>query len=329
MRKPLLLFAAFPGMSMLDMSGPQTVFHCAGRRMEERGMQGYQAHTVSVRGGLMPTMEGVAIQTESLAGFALADIDTIIVPGTLNIEQAVAQSEELLAWLRLAAGQARRIASVCSGAFMLARAGLLDGRRAATHWAMCERLQALHPLVEVDSDAIFVQQDKVWTSAGVTSGIDLALALVEADCGRAIALDVARELVVFLKRPGGQAQFSTLLQAQSKDGAAFDELHLWINDNLVSGELTVETLAARASMSPRNFTRVYKEKTGRTPAKAVEVFRLEAARRMLEESDRHIDQVARLCGYGDEGRMRQSFQRNLSLSPSVYRERFRSASSFS
>lgn len=171
-------------------------------------------------------------------------------------------------------------------------------------------------------DAIFIQQGNVWTSAGVSAGIDLALALVEADCGRHVALQVARELVVFLKRPGGQAQFSQLLQAQTDDTAGFDALHLWIADNLSDSDLTVERLAEQSRMSPRNFARVYKQKTGRTPAKAIELFRMEAARRLLEDSQRNIDQVAQLCGFGDEERMRYTFHRHLSISPRDYRERF-------
>jgi transcriptional regulator GlxA family with amidase domain len=225
-------------------------------------------------------------------------------------------------WLRAASTKARRTASVCSGTFLMAQAGLLDGRRAATHWAMCEMLKSGFPLIEVDLDAIFIQQDSVWTSAGVSAGIDMALALVEADCGRDVALQVARELVVFLKRPGGQAQFSQLLLAQTQDSAGFDELHTWLAEHLDEADLSIERLARQARMSPRNFARVYKRQTGRTPAKAVEVFRLEAARRLLEDSERNIDQIARSCGFGDEERMRYTFQRHLSISPRDYRNRF-------
>jgi transcriptional regulator GlxA family with amidase domain len=323
----LVLFVAFPGMCMLDMAGPQTVFWSACRRLGERGSPEYRRHTVSLEGGLVQTLEGVPMHTQPLSDFADEEIDTIIVPGSPHIEQVIEHSGLLIAWLREASRRARRTTSVCSGAFMLAQAGLLDGKRAATHWAMSDRLEQVHPSVATDRDAIFVQQGNVWTSAGVTAGIDLSLALVEADCGRQLALQVARELVVFVKRPGGQAQFSSLLQAQLQDGMIFDELHLWITDNLGSDGLTVDALAARASMSPRNFARVYKEKTGRTPAKAVEIFRLEAARRLLEESDKHIEQVARQCGFGDEDRMRITFQRNLGISPSEYRNRFSSQAS--
>jgi transcriptional regulator GlxA family with amidase domain len=215
--------------------------------------------------------------------------------------------------------------SVCSGAFLLAQAGLLRGKRAATHWMMCDGLRNRFPDVDVDRDAIFVREGSVWTSAGVTSCIDLALALVEDDCGRDIAMRVARELVVFLKRPGGQSQFSRFLESQTRDDGAFDELHAWLGEHLNVAELTVEALAERANMSPRHFARLYKQKTGRTPAKALELFRLEAARRMLEDSDANVTQIARTCGFGDEERMRLTFLRNLSVTPRDYRQRFAAA----
>jgi len=227
-----------------------------------------------------------------------------------------------VAWLRRASLHARRTASVCSGTFLLASAGLLDGRRAATHWAMCEVLRRDFPAVQVDPESIFVQHGTVWTSAGVSAGIDMALALVELDCGREVAMQVARELVVFLKRPGGQAQFSELLKLQGRDCSEFEALHLWLNEHLGDPRLSVEHLAEQAHMSLRNFTRVYKLKTGRTPAKAIEVFRLEAARRLLESADSHIEQVARQCGFGNEERMRLAFQRHLAVTPRDYRARF-------
>ncbi|MEN2394350.1 GlxA family transcriptional regulator [Pseudomonas halotolerans] len=317
-----LVFLAYPQMGLLDLTGAQTVFWAATKAMLERNRPGYRMHTASLDGGLMQTAEGLAVDTAALRQFDAAVIDTLIVPGAPNIRQAMIDCVDLVQWLQKAAVKARRTASVCSGTFLLAQAGLLDGRRAATHWAMCEMLKTGFPLIEVDLDAIFVQQDSVWTSAGVSAGIDMALALVEADCGRDVALQVARELVVFLKRPGGQAQFSQLLQSQMQDSAGFEALHLWIADHLADDDLTVERLARQARMSPRNFARVYKRQTGRTPAKAVEMFRLEAARRLLEDSQRNIDQIARSCGFGDEERMRHSFQRHLSISPREYRNRF-------
>lgn len=317
-----LVFLTYPHMGLLDLTGAQTVFWAATKAMAERGLQGYVLHNASLAGGLMPTAEGLSVDTVALAQFDPAAIDTLVVPGAPAIEQAMLENTALVDWLRNASGQARRTASVCSGTFLLALAGLLEGRRAATHWAMCELLKQRFPSIEVDVDAIFVQQGQVWTSAGVSAGIDLALALVEADCGREVALQVARELVVFLKRRGGQAQFSQVLQAQTADSASFDALHAWISDNLRDSDLSVERLAAQSHMSPRNFARVYKQKTGRTPAKAIELFRMEAARRMLEDSQRSIEQIAGLCGFGDEEHMRCTFHRQLAISPRDYRERF-------
>ncbi len=317
-----LVFLAYPQMGLLDLTGAQTVFWAATKAMTERGLPGYAMHTASLKGGLIQSAEGLVVDTRALHELDGALIDTLIVPGAPDIRQAMIDCVDLVQWLRLASFLARRTASVCSGTFLMAQAGLLDGRRAATHWAMCEMLKSIFPSIEVDLDAIFIQQDNVWTSAGVSAGIDMALALVEADCGRDVALQVARELVVFLKRPGGQAQFSQLLQLQMQESAGFDELHVWISEHLDDNNLTVERLARQARMSPRNFSRVYKHQTGRTPAKAIELFRLEAARRMLEDSQRNIDQIARACGFGDEERMRHTFQRHLSISPREYRNRF-------
>jgi transcriptional regulator GlxA family with amidase domain len=317
-----VLFVTFPDVGLLDVTGPQTAFWAASRSLEQRSLPGYHLETASLDGGLVRTAEGVALHTRPLADFAGAALDTLVVPGSPHIERVLEGAADLVAWLRRAAGRARRTTSVCTGTFLLAQAGLLDRKRATTHWGMCTRLHERFPAIAVDREAIFVREDPVWTSAGVTAGIDLALALVEADGGHAVAMEVARELVVFLKRPGGQAQFSQLLQAQAHDGELFDELHLWIADHLDHEDLSVERLARRAHMSPRHFARLYKQRTGRTPAKAVEVFRLEAARRLLEDSRRNVDQIARQCGFGDEERMRVTFQRNLGMAPRDYRKRF-------
>ena len=317
-----VVFLAYPQMGLLDLTGAQTVFWAASKAMAERGLPGYAMHTASLEGGLIPTAEGLSVHTTSLQDFTDSPVDTLIVPGAPNIRQAMIDEVALVNWLRQAAVNARRTASVCSGTFLMAQAGLLEGLRAATHWAMCDMLKSGFPTIDVDIDAIFIQQGAVWTSAGVSTGIDMSLALVEADYGRDVALEVARELVVYLKRPGGQAQFSHLLQSQMDDGGSFDDLHLWISANLGDANLTVESLARQAQMSPRNFSRVYKRKVGRTPAKALEMFRMEAARRMLEDSERNIDQIAQLCGFGDEERMRYTFHRHLSISPREYRSRF-------
>jgi len=318
---PLVLFVAFPGSGLLDLTAPQTVFWAAQRHMAGRDLFPYEGQTVSLHGGPVRTEEGVVIETLPFSMFDGRTIDTIVVPGAAGIAGILDGLGPTVDWIRQASARARRTASVCTGAFLLAQAGLLDGRRAATHWGMCDLLEQRFPALKVDRDAIFVRQEQVWTSAGVTAGIDLALALVEEDFGRAVAMDLARDLVVFMKRPGGQSQYSQLLQAQSRDSAGFDELHAWIVDHLHDAGLSVERLAERARMSVRNFARVYKEKTGRTPGKALEHFRVEAARRMLEQSGRNLEQVAQQCGFGDEERMRVTFQRHLGMTPSEYRRR--------
>ena len=317
-----VVFLAFPDVGLLDLTGAQTVFWAATKAMQARGLKGYERCTASLEGGLVRSAEGLELQTAQLSSFRPSSVDTIVVPGSPLMGSVLDNSAPLVKWLRRASRHARRTASVCSGAFLLAAAGLLDDRRATTHWMMFDMMSERFPSVHIDRDAIFVQQGSVWTSAGVTAGIDLALALVEADCGHDVAMEVARELVVFLKRPGGQSQFSELLRAQGQAAALFDELNVWIVGHLDRTDLSIEFLADRVHMSPRNFARVYKQKTGRTPAKAVEVYRLEAARRLLEDTTRHIDQVAMQCGFGDEERMRVTFQRHLGVAPRDYRKRF-------
>jgi len=324
-KEPILLrhvlFVAFEGMGLLDLTGPLTVFWSASKFMEQAGKHGYARHTVSLDGGPILTAEGVTIETAPIAQFERAEIDTIIVPGALNMEPTL-EDQRLVDWLAEYAPRARRTASVCAGAFLLAEAGLLAGRRAVTHWASCDLLGQRYDNLTVEADAIFIQDGPIWTSAGVSAGIDLSLALVQEDCGRDIAMQVARQLVIYIKRPGGQSQFSELLQTQTLSSTAFENLHLWISSNLGDKRLNVGLMAERVGMSPRNFARSYKAKTGRTPAKAVEVFRLEAARRLLEETEQGVDRIARSCGFGDEEHMRTTFQRHLAISPRDYRRRF-------
>jgi transcriptional regulator GlxA family with amidase domain len=315
------LFVAFEGMGLLDLTGPLTVFWSASKFMEQQGLHGYARHTVSLDGGPVLTAEGVTIETAPVSQFESAEIDTIVVPGALDMEPTLAD-RRLVDWLAANAPRARRTAAVCTGAFLLAEAGLLDGRRVVTHWASCELLDHRYETLTVEPDAIFVQDGPIWTSAGVSAGIDLSLALIQEDCGRAVAMQVARELVIYMKRPGGQSQFSELLKSQTLTSTAFENLHIWISKNLSDERLNVDLLAERVGMSPRNFARSYKAKTGRTPAKAVEVFRLEAARRLVEETEQGVDRIARSCGFGDEERMRTTFQRHLAISPRDYRRRF-------
>jgi transcriptional regulator GlxA family with amidase domain len=236
--------------------------------------------------------------------------------------EAAANDPELRRWLRGMARRVRRLASVCSGAFVLAEAGLLDGRRATTHWAGLPILERRYPRIHVDADAIFVRDGRVYTSAGVTAGIDLALALVEEDLGRATALAVARRLVVFLKRPGGQSQFSRHLAAQTIEPGALRGVPEWILEHL-DDDLPVERLARRAAMSPRNFARVFRRSTGLTPAKYVEHARVEAARRLLEDGADGLEAVAARCGFASGERMRRTFVRHVGVVPIDYRRLFR------
>ncbi|WP_434710900.1 AraC family transcriptional regulator [Pseudomonas sp. R1-1] len=209
-----VIFVAYPQMGLLDMSGAQTVFWAATRRLADLGLPGYTLHTASLRGGPIRTAEGLTVQTIRLGDLTLEPMHTLIVPGSPYIRQALVDSSPLVEWLHKAYSRVERSTSVCSGAFFLARAGLLDGLRVATHWAMADQFERLFPQVELDREAIFVEQGPVWTSAGVSAGIDLSLALVEADHGREVAMQVARRLVVYYRRPDNQAQWNPLLQSQ-------------------------------------------------------------------------------------------------------------------
>lgn len=317
---------AYPGVGLLDIAGAQNVFWSASNAMAAGGGAGYRCVLISLDGGLVRTAEGLSINTQQASAVeARAEsgrtIDTLIVPGTPDIVRALAQNLKLIEWLATQAPRTRRVASVCSGTFFMAAAGLLDGKRVVTHWKMSRLIESHYPHLHIDTEAVYRREGQVWTSGGVSSGIDLALAMVEADCGRDIASTVARELVMCIRRPGGQAQLSELLSTQDKGCGEFDELHLWLASNVGRNDLSVELLARQVHMSPRNFSRVYKRSTGLTPAKTIELFRVGAARRMLEDSARNIDQVADACGFGDEERMRVTFHRHLGLSPREYRSR--------
>lgn len=309
---------AFANAQLLDVAGPLQVFATANDLAPRRAPAPYALAVVAQEAPGVATSAGLGLVAAPLppAGGA---VDTLIVAGGFGVN-AACKDEALLGWLRERAGRARRLASVCSGALLLAAAGLLAGRRATTHWTRCAELARRHPDVIVESDPIFIRDGDVWTSAGITAGIDLALALVEEDLGRAMALAVARQLVVFLKRPGGQAQFSAALSLQQGD-EFFAGLHEWIGANL-SADLSAPRLAARACMSERNFQRRYKQATGCTPAKAIERLRVEAAQRRLCDSREPIKRVAARCGFGSEETMRRSFARIARVTPQDYRDRF-------
>jgi transcriptional regulator GlxA family with amidase domain len=297
------------------------VFASANVQMQENGQAApYSPIVIAQQDGSIVSSAGLGLHTHPLPK---TPSDTLIVAGGRGVHIAL-QDPQLLQWVRQQAGSARRVASVCTGAFMLAEAGVLDGHRVVTHWDSCDELARRYPALHVDPEPIFINEDSLWTSAGVTAGIDLALALVEADLGRNIALAVARDLVVFLKRPGGQSQFSTALSMQhatrSQD-SRFGDLHAWILDNLAS-DLSVATLAAQVGMSERSFVRHYRAHTGNTPARAIEQLRVEAARRLLGDSALPIKRIADRCGFGTEETLRRSFLRAVSVTPQAYRERF-------
>jgi transcriptional regulator GlxA family with amidase domain len=303
---------------MLDVTGPLQVFATA-NDVVGGDVPAYALRVVSQAAGAVTSSSGIGLLADPLPPHEAA-LDTLVVAGGAGVEAAAADPA-LVAWVHGRALQARRFASVCTGAVLLATAGVLDGRRAATHWSLCAELARRFPAVQVEPDPIFVHDGPAWTSAGVTAGIDLALALVEEDLGRAVALAVARYLVVFLKRPGGQAQFSATLALQ--ESSRFEALHGWIATHLAD-DLSLPVLARQARMSERSFSRHYLGATGQSPARAVERLRVEAARILLADTPVPVKRVAQRCGFGSEETMRRSFLRLLAVTPQDYRCRFSS-----
>jgi transcriptional regulator GlxA family with amidase domain len=310
----------YDGVQSLDVTGPLEVFNAANQLQEHRGGAGYAVALIARERRPLRTSSGLTVVPDVAFGDAPRRLDTLIVPGGSGQFQ-VATDPATIDWIGRSSARAARTASVCTGAFLLARAGILDGRRATTHWAFAGRLAREYPAVTVDPEPIYVRDGDVWTSAGVTAGIDLALALVEQDHDRAAALLIARQLVMFLRRPGNQAQFSATLAAQQPEREPLREIQRQVIED-VAGDHTVEALAARAHMSPRHFARAFRSETGITPARYVERVRLEAARRRLEEGDHPIAAVADACGFGTAETMRRAFLRTLAVGPSEYRRRF-------
>jgi transcriptional regulator GlxA family with amidase domain len=308
-----VVVVTFPSAQVLDVTGPVEVFSSATRFLPDAD---YRTEVASPAGGPVVASCGIEFATAPLAAVA-GPVDTLVVAGGRDMDDACADAD-LLHHVRRLAGSARRITSVCSGAFVLAAAGLLDGRRATTHWAECDLLAAGHPRVTVDREAIYVRDGNTWTSAGVTAGIDLALGLVADDHGRRAAAVVARHLVVYLRRSGGQAQFSTLLAAQSADSEPIRDLLSWLPDHLAA-DLSVPALARRVHLSERQFSRVFKAEVGRTPSNHVEAVRVEAACRLLETTDHPIDVIAQLCGFGGHETMGRTFRRRLDTTPGDHR----------
>jgi transcriptional regulator GlxA family with amidase domain len=311
----------FPSVQLLDATGPIQVFATANDFAVKAGKAPpYEIRVVTKDAGIVTASAGVSLAAIPLSTIG-SGVDTLMIAGGPGVEAASADAS-LVGWVRRRASDARRVASVCTGAFLLAASGALDGKRAATHWSVCAEFAKRFPAVRVESDPIFVRDGSVWTSAGVTSGIDLALALVEEDLGRSAALAVARYLVVFLKRPGGQAQFSAALSLQTAEDK-FGALHDWINQHLAE-DISLPALARQAGMSERSFSRHYADATGMTPGRAVEQLRVEAARRLLLESRLPVKRISQRCGFGSEETMRRSFARLLDVTPQDYRARFSS-----
>jgi transcriptional regulator GlxA family with amidase domain len=315
-----VVIVTFPGLQPLDVVGPAEVF--AGAERVTAGSYDVEVVAAEPR-PLRSRSRGYAIVPGSSIAGCRGPIDTLLVAGGAGVDEAE-RDEALVAWIRSAAGRSRRVASVCTGAFLLGAAGLLDGRRATTHWARCDELQRRYPEVAVESDPIFVRDGTLWTSAGVTAGIDLALALVEEDLGPVAARQIARWLVVFLQRPGGQAQFSSHIATAPAARSSLRELQAWMGDNL-DADLRVEALAERVCMSPRNFARAFRRESGLTPGAYVEAIRIEAARQQLEGGSEPIEAIAGRSGFGTPETMRRAFARRVGVAPAAYRARFRRA----
>jgi transcriptional regulator GlxA family with amidase domain len=317
--------AVFPDVQSLDIAGPLEVFAGAQALIEAagRGDRGYEIVVLSRDGAPLRTSSGLELVPHGDFAHAPTRLDTLIVAGGYGSRDASAH-RATVEWIAHASARARRTASVCTGAFLLAAAGLLDGRRATTHWAAAAELARRYPVVNVDPEPIFLRDGDIWTSAGVTAGMDLALALVEEDLDRDAALTIARHLVLFLRRPGNQSQFSATLAAQEPLREPLREARRHVLEN-IAGDLSVDALARRAHMSPRHFARSFRAETGVTPARYVESVRLEAARRALEDTSEPVAAVASACGFGTAETMRRSFLRALGVGPAEYRRRFHPA----
>ncbi|HEX4223119.1 MAG TPA: GlxA family transcriptional regulator [Pseudonocardiaceae bacterium] len=313
-----VLIVLYDDVQSLDLTGPLEVFAAANR--VRQGPPSYRLRTMSVDGGPIRTTSGLCV-TPDLDLAAATAPHTLVVPGG---EGAQHPPLPVIDWLRRVAPAVDRLVSVCSGTFVLAEAGLLTGRRVTTHWGRAEQLAQRYPDLTVDPEPIFIQDGNVYTSAGVTAGMDLALALVEEDLGRDVALTIARQLVMFLRRPANQTQFSAQLSAQVAHRAPLRDVQAWVTEH-PEADLSVDTLAQRVGLSPRQFARAFAEEAGISPGRYVDKVRLEAARRHLEDTAADVGQVARTCGYGTPESMRRAFVRTIGVSPAEYRRRFTAA----
>lgn len=317
-----VIIAVFPDVDLLDVTGPAEVFAVANREMS--GQSPYEVLLAGRDGGQVRTSAGVRLATDLTFDEVGERVDTLVVPGAVDRDGAPVIDPALVEWIGTTARHARRVASVCVGAHLLAAAGLLSGRTATTHWATADRLATDHPDVTVDPDPIYVRSGKVWTGAGISACMDLALALVAEDHGERPALAVARQLVMYLKRQGGQSQFSVPLWQAPAERRDIDELRAWITANLTA-DLSAAALAERMRLSERHFSRVFRKETGSTVAAYVEAARVEAARRLLESGDEPLERVATASGLGSVETLHRAFRRRLGTTPAAYRRRFRTA----
>jgi transcriptional regulator GlxA family with amidase domain len=312
-----IVVVAYPQVQSLDVTGPLEVFAMANRGADPPP---YAARLVTRTGGVVRASSGLHLVADGTLADCAGPIDTLVVAGGEGTAGAVADAE-LVAWVSAAARRSRRVTSVCSGAFVLAAAGLLEGRRATTHWSACDLLARLYPSVEVDGDRIYVRDGPVWTSAGVTAGMDLALALVEDDLGGAVALAVARQLVLFTQRAGGQSQFSAQLAVRRAERRPLREVLAHVAAH-PEADLSVPALARRAAMSPRSFARAFRAEIGTTPAAYVQAVRVEAARQLLSSTALGPGEIARACGFGTVETMHRAFRRTVGTTPGQYRRHF-------
>lgn len=314
--------------SILDVAGPLEVFSKTAEYIKEylpAVEESYATHIISTNSSnILNTTSGLPIVCEGGLESINYEIDTILFAGKGEYNPKDLAVKPVLEWLKANADNIRRIGSICAGTFLLAEAGLLDGKRATSHWRVCDRLAMQYPNVKVEKDPIYIKDGNIYTSAGISTGMDLSLALVEEDFGREVAVMIARILVLYLKRPGNQSQFSNILMHQSVDHEPIQAIHSWILNHL-DEQLSVEILAEKANMSPRNFARVFLRETGITPAKYIEKMRLESARRRLEETQLTIDEISNECGIGSADRLRRLFLRHLKTTPGDYRRNFASA----
>ncbi|MFF6772566.1 GlxA family transcriptional regulator [Streptomyces sp. NPDC012637] len=319
-----VVIAAFPGVELLNVTGPAEVFSVA-TRVAGTGRPGYTVRVATAQGEPVTTSSGIRLMADLTLDEVDGDVDTLLVSGAVRVhghEVEPMVDRGITDWLRETAPGVPRLGSICSGAHLLAAAGLLDGRSATTHWRTAARLAADHPLVTVDPDPIFIRQGRLWTCAGIASGMDMALAMVTEDHGPERALAAARTMVMYVKRAGGQSQFSAPLAPPAAPGDRLDDLRVWIGEHLTE-DLSAEALSARLHLSVRHFSRLFRERTGTTPTAYVESVRLDAARRLLQDSSHGLPEIAALSGLGSVESLHRSFRRRLGTTPAQYRRRFR------